>query len=75
MQVVLALALVVAQGLDYRPSREFRSMNTSVYEVSVQKNGRTDVALISGAVVFDNAYPMVDLEGGEGPEPLPIWEC
>ena len=72
MRVLCVLALVISQGLDYRPSREYRSMNTAVYEVSVQKNGRTDVALISGARVFDNAYPMVELEGEEGPQPLPI---
>jgi len=72
MRLLCVLALVLSQGFDYRPSREYRSLNTSVYEVSVQKNGRCDVTLISGARVFDNAYPMVELEGEKGPQPLPI---
>lgn len=52
--------------------REYRSVNTSIYEVSVQRNGRVDVTLASGAPVFDNAFPMVELEGENKPEPLAV---
>lgn len=56
----------------YRPGREFRTINTDIYEVSVQKNGRTDVRLVTREPLFDNAYPMVWLEGEEAPQPLTI---
>lgn len=58
--------------LMYRPGREHRTINTDRYEVSVQKNGRTDVFLMSRAPVFANAFPMVWYEGEPEAEPLPI---
>ncbi|NIA14093.1 MAG: hypothetical protein GWP08_08425 [Nitrospiraceae bacterium] len=61
-----------SQGLSYRPGREFRTINTDSLEISVQKNGRTDVLLTSGHPVFANAYPMVWIDGEEEPEPLKI---
>lgn len=48
-----------AQLPQYKPGREYRSLNTGAYEIAIQKNGRIDVALVSGAPVFLNAFPMV----------------
>jgi hypothetical protein len=56
----------------YRPGREYRTVNTDVYEIKVQKNGRTDVVLPSLEAPFDNAYPMVWIEGEKEPRPLPV---
>jgi len=76
--VILATALCIAglgasaQLLSYRPGREHRTINTDRYEISVQKNGRTDVLLVSRAPVFGNAYPMVWFEGEDEPTPLRI---
>jgi len=56
----------------YRPGREFRTINTDIYELRFQKNGRTDVVLISGDVVFENAFPMVWLDSRPEPEPLDL---
>jgi hypothetical protein len=39
--------------------REYRSINTPRYEISIRKNGRTDVKFASGAPVFENAAPRI----------------
>jgi hypothetical protein len=61
-----------AQGVSYRPGREYRSLNTGLYHIAIQKNGRVDVALASGDAVFANAFPMVWLEGDERPHRLKV---
>lgn len=53
-------------------SREFRSINTVAYELSVQRNGRLDIALASGVPVFDDAFPMVQLVGERRPTLLDV---
>jgi len=80
MRTAIAVAIAVcfaclnapAQLLSYRPGREHRTINTDRYEISVQKNGRTDVLLVSREPVFGNAYPMVWLDGEDEPTPLSI---
>lgn len=56
----------------YRPSKEYRTINTDVYEISVQKNGRIDVNAPSGLPFFNNACPMILLDGEETPKALPV---
>lgn len=69
--------LLVAQAawggaLLYRPGREFRTITTASYELKVQKNGRVDITLTSGEPVFQNAFPMVWLEGEGAHRPLAV---
>jgi hypothetical protein len=47
----------------YRPGQEQRTVSSSSYQLSVQKNGRIDVLLFNGSPVFENAYPAVLFEG------------
>lgn len=61
-----------AQGLSYRPGREFRSLNTESYEIAVQKNGRLDVVLANGEPVFTNVFPMVWFEQKDAPKLLTV---
>jgi len=68
--VTFAAVAAWCAPLQYRPGREFRTVNTDLYEVSIQKNGRTDVTLAPGEPVFENACPMVWLDGEKEPEPL-----
>jgi len=77
MRYLSLAAVVLWSGLSFCQTfgtgkREYRSVNTSVYEISVQRNGRVDVTLASGAPVFDNAFPMVELQDEEKPEPLAV---
>jgi hypothetical protein len=66
--IVLQLVLLpVAWG-----ARDFRSINTDVYEISIQKNGLADVTLASREACFRNAYPLVWLEGETAPRMLDI---
>lgn len=60
------------QNISLRPGREFRSLNTSDYEIAIQRNGRVDVALSSGEPVFTNVFPMVWFEGEDKPERLTV---
>lgn len=62
------LTISAHSDLTYRPGQEYRSLNTGVYEIGIQKNGRLDVGLSSGEAVFINAYPMVWFEGDKEPE-------
>ena len=74
--IALVWALVLAAALpataQLHPRREFRTMNSGFYELSIQQNGHIDLRLISGQVVFDDAYPMVWLEGEDEPRPLAV---
>ena len=65
----LCLDTADVRAVSYRPGREFRTINTDIYEICVQKNGRTDVRLVTREPLFDNAYPMVWLEGEQEPQP------
>lgn len=70
------LVVLVAQAAwpqpDYRPNREFRSLNTETYHIAIQKNGELDVTLASGEPVFDDAFPMVWIEGDRGPGAMAV---
>ncbi|HIJ66632.1 MAG TPA: hypothetical protein HPP77_11855 [Candidatus Hydrogenedentes bacterium] len=77
--VITATALLLLFPLEiraappiYRPSREYRTINTDIYKLTFQKNGRTDVCLVSGEPVFSNAFPMVWFEGESEPSPLDL---
>lgn len=59
-------------GLSYRPGREFRSLNTEAYEISVQRNGRLDVLLANGEPVFTNVFPMVWFDQEDKPVLLSV---
>ncbi|MEK7795272.1 MAG: hypothetical protein AAB353_12120 [Candidatus Hydrogenedentota bacterium] len=61
-----------AQFPTYRPGREFRSLNTELYEIAIQKNGRVDVALANGELIFENVFPMVWFEGEDAAEKLQV---
>lgn len=71
-----ALALLIAATADaqlhYRPSKEARTISTDVYEVGIQKSGRVNVRLVSGAPVFTGARPMVWFEGEDAPQALAV---
>lgn len=54
------------------PAREFRSLNTGLYQISIQKNGRVDVSAASGEPIFANAYPMVWFADDKKPEAVRI---
>ena len=69
--LLIATSLAHAQ-LNYRPGQEFRTLNSDLYEVSIQKNGRVDLELPSGLAVFGNAFPMIWIEGEDGPTPLKL---
>ncbi|MFP6596973.1 MAG: hypothetical protein VCC01_05910 [Candidatus Hydrogenedentota bacterium] len=69
LAVTLALP-VPAQLLQYKPGREYRSLNTGTYEITIQKNGRVDVALTSGEPVYLNAFPMVWFANKKAPRAI-----
>lgn len=69
---LLMTYIVGCASRHYRPSQEALTASTDGYEISVQKNGRIDITLASGAPVFQNAYSMVWLEGEPQPRMLPI---
>ncbi len=58
--------------IPYRPGREERSVSAGSYDLAIQRNGRVNVVLTSGVVVFDNAFPMVWFEDDDKPRPLRI---
>lgn len=58
--------------MQYKSSREFRTINTDVYEIGVQKSGRVDVTFPSRDMVFAGACPMVWIDGEPKPRPLQI---
>lgn len=71
--LALLFATVTSAQLPmYRPGREFRSLNTDLYEIAIQKNGRIDVALANGELIFENVLPMIWFEGEDAPEKLPV---
>jgi len=70
--IFLLIAAPAAAQIMYRPGREQRTINTDAYAIVVQKNGRVDVRLPNGELIFDNAYPAVWFEGDRRPSYLPI---
>lgn len=70
--VLVALAGVAAQGQFYRPGEKYRSLNTALYEIAVQKNGRLDVSFVDGEPIFTNVFPMVWFADEEKPELLTL---
>ncbi len=56
----------------FGPSREYRTVSTDLYEFRIQKNGLTDVHLLQGLRIFDNAHPEVQFADEGGPERLTI---
>ncbi len=70
--LALASTSTALAQFTYRPGQEYRSLNTDYYQLAIQKNGRIDVALSSGDIVFLDAFPMVRFEGDEKPEALKI---
>ena len=70
--VILGLAEGAAQAQFYRPGQEYRSLNTSLYEIAIQKNGRLDVTFVDGDPIFTNVFPMVWFADKDEPELLPV---
>lgn len=68
----LCLSPAAHAQFQYRPSQEYRSLNTDQYQISIQKSGRADVALSSGQQVFHNAFPMVRFAGDTEPKALKV---
>ena len=58
--------------ISYRPGQEFRSLNSDLYQIEIQKNGRLDVLLSPGEPVFLNVFPMIWFAGDAKPKLLPI---
>ena len=54
----------------YRPGREYRSINTTQFEVIIQKNGRVDLVRLDDSPILQNAFPMVQFAGEENPRRL-----
>lgn len=48
---------------NFGSKKEVLTINTDQYEVSIQKNGRTDLRLVAGAHIFDDIVPLLRLEG------------
>ncbi len=71
MEILLTLS-PTSVWAQFRGEKEVRTINTDVYEVSVQKNGRTDIKSPDGSFFFDNAFPQVVHEKEGEYEPLPI---
>lgn len=64
--------LASAQNISLNPGKEVRSLNTATYQIAVQRNGRLDVALTSGELVFENVFPMVWFAEEEKPKRLKV---
>ncbi len=47
----------------FNPEKTYRSISTDLYEVLMQKNGQVDIRSVLGPMFFDNASPMVVVEG------------
>jgi alpha-galactosidase len=74
--IVLLLASGCVNSTWYRPRQETRSTSAAAYQLTVQKNGRLNANLTSGAPVFQDAYAMVWLEGDEAPRPMDFnWQA
>ena len=74
---ILLCSLVVGMALPCKaeklgPSHEERTLNTDQYEIAIQRNGRTDVTLVSGVPIFTDVVPMVWFDGEEKPSELDI---
>lgn len=54
----------------YRPGREYRSINTTQFEVIIQKNGRVDLLRLDDSPILQNAFPMVQFAGEDNPRRL-----
>ena len=70
--ILLLLAAPVHAQIMYRPAQEQRTISTDSYALIIQRNGRIDLRLPNGEVIFDNAYPAVWFEGDARPSYLPI---
>jgi Alpha galactosidase C-terminal beta sandwich domain len=70
--LLLVAANASAGRLMYRPTREYRTLNTSTYEIVLQKNGQVDIKTPGGRDIIANGYPCVWLEGKDAPTPLPL---
>lgn len=69
---VFVLCSEMGFGQLYRPGREVRTINTELFELSVQKNGRTNLLSPSGTLYFDDAHPQVTYSGEETVRPLAL---
>ncbi|MFP6581560.1 MAG: hypothetical protein VCD00_03275 [Candidatus Hydrogenedentota bacterium] len=66
LALLLCTSIVSAQV--FGPGREYRSLNTGQYHISIQKNGRVDITTSAGAPIFVDAFPMVWFAGKKKPE-------
>ncbi len=65
--------LAIAIGASAQPmgkSKEYRSLNTELYKISIQKDGQLDVFLATDTPVIIDAFPMIWMEGEREPERL-----
>lgn len=67
----LPAPLCVAQKL-HGPAKVYRTLSTDIFEVWIQKNGRTDIVHLDGSAIFDNACPMIQFADEEEAEQLPV---
>ena len=66
IRVCLLLCLIPAMNAAafFRNSEEYRSINTDMYEISIARNGLTDLLLLSGESIFESAHVRYQLAGG-----------
>ncbi len=53
-------------------TKEYRSLNSDLYKVSIQKDGRIDITLASDTPVVTDIFPMVWFDGEDAPERMEI---
>ncbi len=72
LYLFVSVLVSLPAAAQFRPSKEWRTINTDQYEISVQKNGRTDLKFVSGVPIFENAFPAVRYADDSEIAPLPI---
>ncbi len=71
--VAAALCALITGAAAAQPmgkTKEYRSLNTDLYKISIQKNGQVDVFLANDTPVITDAFPMIWFDGEAEPERL-----
>lgn len=71
----IAAAWCVALTATAQPmgkSKEYRSLNSDQYKVSIQKDGRIDITLATDAPIITDIFPMIWFDGEDEPERMRI---
>jgi len=71
----ILVCLIAAEPASAQPmgkSKEYRSLNTDLYKISIQKDGRLDVFLADDTPVILDVFPMVWFDGDGEPDRMKI---